>query len=481
MPTPLIAAVVRRRAAPLRRSRSPAHAPFTLGLALACLLVAAPRSAAQDASNEDLAQQLQEALARIAELTRRVAVLESGQPTSPAEDDLEAQLQRLLAEDPPPPPPPRTVFPNATNPQIGVFVDALVDAGDAKEKLGTPSDRFSLRETEVDFRLAISPFADGVLVTTFADAGGGGAFDSGIEEGYANISLGSLLDVDTAATLKLGRFRAGFGAENRLHTHDQMQADRPFVLTRLFGDEGLVGDGLEATLPLWHSGEARGEGNAVTAHVAVVNGDVLTGESSPLSAAADTAGLTLSSDAPLLLARVSDYMELDELSDLEFGASYLTDLRDGAVQTSAGTTVQPRVVGVDLTWRQRDDETGQGSWLVAAEAMHSQYDYGAASAPGFPVGQQTTSGWTLSAQRQSALNTYVGLRVGKADNAAGNGFVKDVTPYVTWYADEFFRLRLQAERLWIDGPGGNDTVNRALFEATWNFGAHMPHPYWTNK
>ena len=67
------------------------------------------------------------------------------------------------------------------------------------------------------------------------------------------------------------------------------------------------------------------------------------------------------------------------------------------------------------------------------------------------------------------------------DNAAGNGFVKDVTPYVTWYADEFFRLRLQAERLWIDGAGGSDTVNRALFEATWNFGAHMPHPYWTNR
>jgi len=450
--------------------------PVPLSWALPALLLLTPGLAAQDALLEEMRRALDEARRTIASLEARVAALEA----QGEQDPLEAQLQALLGDEPDEPVQ-RTVFPSAGNPRIGVFMDAVVEAGQTEEKLGENGDRFSLRETEVDFRLPISPFAEGALISVFEDQGNG-EYEATIEEGYTDVALGALLDNDWTTRARIGRFRVPFGHDNRLHTHDLPQVDRPYVISQQLGEEGLLGDGISLNMPIAHRETESGLGRTTTLDVAVVNGEMFTGSDSLLGELADDSGLTLDSDAPVAVARASRFMELDERSDLEFGASWLDGLASDAVTTDVDTDIRPRMLGADVTWRQRDDETGIGSWLVQGEAVQTDFDYQDTGVAGFPVGNDRTRGAAFTVQRQLSPNTYVGMRYGETDTLGSGDEVRDLSPYLSFYADEFFRLRVEAQRLELDEQGGNDTTaHRVFLQATWNFGAHSPHPYWTNR
>lgn len=473
---------------PPDRPRSVPSCPRRLPWLLSSCLLLAPLARAQEnpppasPPQEDaaeLARRLAEALQRLEQLEQRLQQLEADERERVAEDDLEAQLRGLI-EEPPPGAAPRTVFPSAYNPRIGVFMDAVAEAGDAQEDLDAEDgDRFSLRETEIDFRLPIAPFAEGVLIAVFEDEGGG-EFESSVEEGYADVSVGALLDADVSTRARLGRFRVPFGHDNKLHTHDLLQVDRPLAVMRLLGEEGLIGDGVEFTQPLFHAGDEPGTGRTTTLQLAVVNGDVTSGHHSALGELAEDAGLELDSDAPTAVARLSHFMELSALSDLELGASGLRNLGDEAVTTDAGTEIEQQAYGVDATWRHRDDETGVGSWLLNGESIVTETDWGAATLPGVPFGEHTRRGWWLTGQRQLSPTTYLGLRYGKSDELGSDAVWRDLSPYVSWYPDEFFRIRLQGQHLHLSGADDED-VQRLFLQVTWNFGAHLPHPYWTNR
>jgi len=448
--------------------RRPARASRAL---LPVVLAALSAPVAAQETDDELRDALREALATIRDLEARVAALEAGGETDP----LEAQLLRLIGDEEDVEPQ-RTVFPNALNPRIAVYMDAVAEGGNAEEKLGEDGDRFSLRETEVDFRLPVAPFAEGVLITTFEDMGSG-EFETTIEEGYANIAVGGLTGWDTAAQAKLGRFRVPFGHDNKLHTHDLVNVDRPFPVMNLLGEEGLIGDGLELTMPIAHTESDEGLGRTTTLQVAMVNGEMFTSEEGLLGGLADGAGVALDSDAPVVVARATQYMELDRRSDLEVGASYIDRVGSTAVTTDMGTKVRPRVYGLDVTWRQRAEENLVGSWLVMGEAIQTEFGYGRATAPGFPSGTDTQRGYSVTAQRQMSQTLYGGLRVGRTDVLGTDVEAKDISPYVSWYPTEFFRIRLQGQHIETD-PGRN--ANRVFLQATWNFGSHNPHPYWTN-
>ncbi|MGQ0552686.1 MAG: hypothetical protein ACT4PU_05655 [Planctomycetota bacterium] len=495
-------------------------------LSAALLLAVAGQAWSQDAppvvpaaaTVDELARQLAaERAARVA-LEARMARLEAalagqtGQAAADAEADaLEAQLRALLPPGDLTPAAQRVQsFPSAYNPKIGVFMDATAEGGSFDRKLGVGDEKLSLRETEIDFRLPISPFAQGVAIVTLHDEGGG-EFHTAIEEGYADVSLGGLFDTDSASTARIGRFRPMFGRNNRLHRHDWLQAHLPLPVRNLLGEEGLVGDGLAFTIPIGSTtggagfggaaGSGGGSGSATVLDLAIVDGSMLTGEESLLgeiAAGTDTtppAGtpLGLDSDAPVATARLSHYRELGPLSDIELGLSTLQPLGDDAITTDFGagtapdTRVHPAVYGIDLTWRSRDDETGVGSWLVQAEALRSVIDYGDVFTAGtfapFPFGDERREGWYLTVQRQVSPTVYIGVNYGQSDVLASADSERSITPYVSWYADEFFRIRAQVEALTRNVSGGPDIhgAYRAALQFTWNFGSHQPHPYWVNR
>ncbi len=477
-------------------TRSP-RADLSCRQARSCLLLllavcaGSPVSSAQDAapaaagsaaqSNEELQRLLaEERAARIA-LEKRLAKLEL-KLTEREDADLEAQLRGLVAPADLVVAPTRTIFPSAANPRIGVFMDSTVGVGNLNNELGDPEgNNFSLRETEVDFSLPISPFAEGVLVVPFEDDGNGD-FASSIEEGYAKIGLGGLLDNDWKTVMKLGRFRPQFGRNNQLHLHDWLQVNQPLPVQNLLGPEGIIGNGANFEIPVAHFGETAGEGQTTTLNLAVVNGDILSTSDGDLGALANSEGTSLNSQGPVAVARLSHYVELGTLSDVEVGVSTLQRLDNQAVMTDSGAEINPSYYDADFTWRSRDDETGIGSWLVQTEMMQTNVNYGD-SGIGGSSNSQSRDGWWVTVQRQITPSTYIGLLYAESDVLGNNAHDDSISPYVTWYADEFFRVRWQVDRQSQSGSGSDNFSDayRGLMEVTWNFGAHPPHPYWVNR
>jgi len=456
----------------------------TLSLLVLLCGALAPRAAAQTV--DELKAQLEaERAARLA-LEKRLAELEAwraGQETS----DTEAELRKLVAPEDLQRAPKTTIFPGAANPAIGVFADAVLEGGNFDSKFGEDSDRFSMRETELDFRLPISPFAEGVAIVPIEDEGNGD-FNTTLEEGYANIGLGKLLDQPAwVTTVKVGRSRPIFGRNNQLHTHDWLQVNQPLPVQNLLGEEGLIGDGFNFHTPLGHYGGEGELGGATTLDFALVNGEMVIGDESPLSGLADDAGLSTASDDAMLTARVSQFMETGRLSDLEVGVSTIQRLGANAVTVGAGTGTETRIYpawyDADVTFRTRDDETGIGSWLLQAETILTDIDYDNSGAADFPSGTQNRNGWWLTTQRQMSPTVYAGLLYARSDELGTPDKDESLSPYLSWYADEFFRIRWQLDfqnREVANGPDINGAY-RALMQFTWNFGVHQPHPYWVNK
>jgi hypothetical protein len=449
-----------------------------LPLALLSAALLSPLLSAQDSQATDIQELLRqlkaEREARLL-LERRVAELER-QRHEPSSDALEDQLRGLVAPGELERAGPRApMSPSFYNPAVGVFMDSRVDAGNFDTRLDEDTDNFSLRETEIDLRLPLAPFAEGVAIIALENEGG--EFETVVEEGYANIDVGTLLDVDVDTTARIGRFRPMFGRNNALHLHDGLQTNLPLAVRNLVGEEGLVGEGLALRQPLWS-----GEGQAANLDLAIVNGDMLAGHGSPLDAIAEDAGTEMASDGELLVARASHFTELGEggLSDIEFGVSRLGRLAPDAVETESGAEIEATYWDFDVTWRSRQAEHGVGSWLVQAETVRAQLDDDGAGL----VGDERESGWWVTVQRQVSPNVYLGVLYGESDVLASDAEQDSVQPYVSWYADEFFRVRAGIEHLTQDGHGSEEDfsdANRLLLQFTWNFGAHQPHPYWVNR
>lgn len=475
------------RSAPAPRAWPARSAGTFRGLLAALLLAAllAPPSPAQEGqgkSQEQLVQELLDALARERAarqaLEARVAALEAGQP-APTSDDLEAQLAALVAPGDLQRAPQRVPTPPSFyNPTIGVFMDSRIDAGNFDTRLDEDTDDFSLRETELDFRVPISPWAQGVAIIALENEGG--EFETVVEEGYADIQLGAMFGRELDTNLRLGRFRPMFGRNNQLHLHDWLQVNLPLPMRNLVGEEGLIGEGFAIRQPVAAWTGPLGSGQATNLDLAVVNGDMLAGHGTPLDPLAEDAGTELESDGPLLVARLSHYAELDTVSDIELGVSRIARLGEDSVSTESGTDLEVGYWDVDLTWRQRDSEHMVGSWLVQAETVRAAFDDEGAGI----TGETRESGWWLTLQRQMSMNVFLGLLYGESDVLASDAEQTSISPYVSWYPDEFFRIRAQIEHLTQDGNGTADDfsdANRFLLQFTWNFGAHQPHPYWVNR
>jgi len=474
-------------------SSNPYRSRRTVPLGLLAVLVSTPspsahtqtepqaqppaQSQTQDQSLEELRQQLAAERAAREALERRLSELE--QRLAPSDvDEMERRLALLVEpgglEQSGARPPSSPAF---YNPAIGVFMDGVADIGNYDRRLGQDTDKFSLVETEIDMRLPIAPFAAGVGVFTWENLGNN-EFESVIEEGYADIALGALFDTGWETTAKLGRFRPMFGRNNQLHRHDWMQVNQPIAVENLLGAEGVIGEGAMFNTPLFHSGDEPGEGQTTTLNVALVNGELFTGEENAPGSIAEDAGNPLSSDGAMAVSRLSHYMELGTLSDLEFGVSNMTRLDDDALVADTGQEVKPSYWDADVTWRSRDDETGVGSWLVQAEAIRAKLDDDGAGL--YSSGHR--DGWWTTVQRQLTTTVYLGLLYSQSELLDSDADQSAVSPYLSWYADEFFRIRTQLDFLeQSDSADDFSDAHRLLLQFTWNFGAHQPHPYWVNR
>ncbi|MHC5048103.1 MAG: hypothetical protein ACYTGY_16340 [Planctomycetota bacterium] len=429
----------------------------------------------------------EEVLRELRRLRERVDKLERQH-----EEDQE-RIRRLegRADEPPPEPaerpptpelPPAEIQPDATdltlalppesavgqgnlfNPQITAFFDLgfslSTDDDDAR------FNRFNLRETELDLRAAVTPWADGVLVLAFGeefseDADGDSEVDIEfeLEEAYLNAHT---LPWDLA--LKGGKFRNAFGINNVLHTHDLPQVDRPLAVQAFLGQHGLstTGGSLSWLVPnpFDRYVELTGE---------IFNADG--GHESPILDGADA-------DNPAFLAHLKYNDDVGVYGWFEVGGSYLY------ARVSDDHDFDANIFGLDATLMLPDaNAPDMRSLLIQSEFFWADNDIEDSPYGSF---RNDSFGFYAFAQYQFDLNWYAGVRFDYTEFPSVEVRARSdedwaVSPYVTWYVTEFLRLRAQYQHLESKESGSWSDDENFFFAVTFSIGAHPAHPYWVNR
>ncbi|MEE9271642.1 MAG: hypothetical protein V3V49_15450 [Candidatus Krumholzibacteria bacterium] len=344
---------------------------------------------------------------------------------------------------------------NVFNPRVTVFGNFLgrVDSDPVLTEEGDPiDDRFNLREVEVDFRAAVDPWADAVVITTW-ESEVPNQFSTEIEEGYVTLKKLPLLDAAPwGLKLKAGRYRPEFGRFNKIHTHDLPQTTRPRSLQTFLGEEGFIQNGLSAQFFLPTPGEA----STLEATVDVLNGGNL-----------PVAGENIGSD-PAVLGHLKWFWDVAAGHDVEIGASYYQSKFDAAGD------LDTKLYGVDLSYRWKP--FGGGEWrsfLVGGELLGADID--GAGGIVTPLGFY---GWS---QYQFNRRLYLGVRYDFAQDLADTNLENRTGgAFLSYYTTEFLRFRLGYEHTKSDIPELDD-LNTGYLEINFVFGSHPVEPYWVSR
>jgi hypothetical protein len=190
--------------------------------------------------------------------------------------------------------------------------------------------------------------------------------------------------------------------------------------------------------------------------------EVLTGEGGGEARVLNNSALV---DGPALNVHLLWNHDVAPAWNAEVGASWLTGKHDDDNRQGAN------LFGVDLTLVHTDPTGKFNNQLFQAEAIYGDVDAG-------PLGNQNAFGAYVLGQQQLARDWYVGCRLDWTQDALDERReVWGVSPYASWYWSEFLRFRAEYQHRAGDVPA----ENALYFQATWIFGAHAPHPYWSMR
>jgi len=350
------------------------------------------------------------------------------------------------------------------NPQTTIFFDA---GSSVSSRGGNKAlNRFNFREAELDFRAAISPSVDGVMILTLEediaqDINGNINTDRNvdIEEGYINFH-----SLPHDLSLKFGKFRNVFGVNNTLHTHDLPQVDRPLAVRSFLGPEGLLTTGASLSWLVPNPWD-----KYIETTVQVVNSDG--GDESPILGGPNA-------DNPAVVWHVKFFDDLTETSSLEIGGSYLFG------STSQNSDFDANLFGLDLTYQWVDpDPSTFHSMVLQSELFWARNDIDRGT---FRSKRNTSFGAYAFGQYQLNRDWYAGLRADYTEfpNSESRGTGDSdvaLSPYVTWYISEFLRARLEYQHRWFDDHRRSASEDVVFLQFTGVIGAHPPHPYWVHR
>lgn len=354
---------------------------------------------------------------------------------------------------------------NVLNPTITVFGNLLWRLDDREivtEEGDEIDDTVNLREVELDFRAAIDPYADGVVIVAL-ESEVPGEFEAAVEELLVNVKslpVGFWESPPLGTKITLGRMRTEFGRNNRLHLHDLPQLNRPAAVEQFLGEEGHAATGASAQMFLPSPGD--------TALELTLQG--FQGGNLPLAE---------EKSRPAWLANLRFFLPLtDEHSfDVALIGFYGHNDPDGRRQS--------RAASLDWLYRWKPLRAGQSrSFLLGGQFFYARHEFEVdTDGDDVPDAGEATSpfGYYVWAQLQISRPLYVGVRWDRTDVLRDeDAYLRRVQPYVSWYLSEFFRLRVAYEHTWSDLEE-EDGLDSVLFEVNVVFGSHPPEPFWVNK
>jgi hypothetical protein len=341
----------------------------------------------------------------------------------------------------------------------GDFVGTITQRNVEKAQAGTfpgRENRFFPREIELSLFGQVDPYARGEVRIEAAEE---------FEDGERDLHLGlaeahlTLLTLPFGTQAKLGFMRNRFGLLNQLHLHDGPQIDRPNVLVKFLGEEGLRESGAEVTwvapLPFY-----------LEALVGVFDGDN------------EEAFGRGSLKAPLVTGRLRTFVEFLETSAIQVGFSGAT-----------GETPERRrstLAGFDLKYKLTPEGWRHPLITVAGEALYSDRRLEVFDDAGV-VGEHRTRrrfGWYAYGEVQPWRRWLGGVRYDWTQYPVDPGNEWAVEPYVAFMPSEFLRFRLaykhtdRSQR--VTGPddrGSARVFDELLFQASFILGAHPAHPF----
>jgi len=356
-----------------------------------------------------------------------------------------------------------SMAPIAFNPLTTAFINiagrtdsrTVLDA----EGIAEIDNRLYLRGVELDFRAPVDPYAEAVVILAVEnEAGQGYAIDP--EEVYGLIKRLPLLEsAPWGLKLKVGKFRAPFGANNRLHQHDLPWVTRPLIVTKFLGTEhgdffesgfNPVGADLDFFVP-----------NPFTGVTVEMNLDVFNG--------GDLGMAPVTGSKPGFLAHLNVSRDWRNEHILIGGLSWYAEQNRG----------KPTLMGADLTYKWSPPENRMTTSLVLGGEIFSG-SFSAFDSLGI-ASTKSPIGWFAYAQYQLSYSWYLGVRYDWLQEPEDPDFVtRSVGAYASYYTTEFFRIRIGLERRNSTLPM-SDPLTTGLFELNFVFGSHPTEPYWVNR
>ncbi len=335
---------------------------------------------------------------------------------------------------------------------------------------------FTVPTAEITLDGAVDPYFKGFVNVVYKiDAAGESATE--LEEAYVlTTSLPKNLQ------LKVGQFFTEFGRQNAQHPHSWSFVDQPLVLNRMFGPDGMRGQGarLSWLVPTPFYAEAM---------VSVLNslGETMfsfrSGESSEIHGGVPVEREVGDAGDLVVVPRLATSFELTETQTLLLGVS-------GAFgPNSSGTSSNTRVTGADVYWKWKSATASQGFpfWSFQGEYLNRSYDAAArfsdAANPNFSLlPSETLKDRGAYAQVLWGIRPRIiaGFRGDWADgdDAAFDSELRArrvrLSPNFTYYPSEFSKVRLQYN---FDDRKGLGRDHSLWLQFEFILGAHAAHRF----
>ncbi len=333
---------------------------------------------------------------------------------------------------------------------------------------------FTIPNEELTLDGAVDPYFKGFVNVVYKiDAAGESAFE--LEEAYIlTTSLPANLQI------KAGQFFTEFGRQNPQHPHAWAFVDQPLVLNRMFGADGMRGQGarLSWLAPTsWYT----------EAMVTLQNSFGETMHSFQSEESSDIHGGVpvepeVQSGGDLVIApRLATSFDLTSTQTVVLGVS-------GAFgPNNSGPSERTSVYGADVYWRWKSATAGQGFpfWSFQSEVMFRNYDAAqreAADNPTVTLPPESIgdNGWYVQLLWGIRPRIVAGLRA-EAVSGDATSFDSDLradrfrlSPNFTMYPSEFSKVRLQYN---YDDRKGIGRDHSLWLQFEFILGAHAAHRF----
>ena len=332
-------------------------------------------------------------------------------------------------------------FPSQFNPAIGFIIDTVGSYRDHERG------NFEFRSGEMGLSANIDPFTRGYAIIN--------GTPEGLEVEEAAIVTTAL---PYSLTVKGGRFFADFGRLSKFHDHDLPFVNRPVVLDRFMQGESQ-GDGIEVSYL------------APTQQYLTLT----TGMYNKIGAENERVDNLVPRDFSQFtyLWRAATFLNLTDNNSIDLGASYAYTPK---VKIDQGGN--RHLAGVDLTFRYTP--LSQASYHGLIWGTEFLYNHENRPSDGFPEeGTEGEEPLHFKPRDAFGMYSYIEARLSRRfypgflfDYAQGIDRAKGTTaysPYLTIWASEFQRLRLQYTRL--EEPGNRE--NQFFLQWTVALGSHV--------